>query len=271
MARKAKRAAARKKSNKPARKVTAKKAAPRKAANSARSDRLGVIDLYTDTTPNGYKISIFLEEAKIPYATHYVDISVGDQFKPEFLAISPNNKIPAVVDRKGPGGKPYTLFESGAILFYLAEKTGKFLAKSPRGRHDVVQWLMFQMGNIGPMLGQAGHFRQYAPEKIQYAINRYTNEANRLYRVMDKRLGEAPYLAGAYSIADMAVWPWLRYPDRHGVNVDDYPNVKRWREAIAARPAVQAGLKVLQEKDPTQPMDDKAKEILFGATQYQRR
>jgi GSH-dependent disulfide-bond oxidoreductase len=269
MARKAKRAAARSKSKsasrKPARKVTAKKATPRKPSNH------GMIDLYTDTTPNGYKISIFLEEAKVPYTSHYVDISAGDQFKPEFLAISPNNKIPAIVDRKGPGGKPYPLFESGAILLYLAEKTGKFLPKTERGRHDVVQWLMFQMGNIGPMLGQAGHFRNYAPEKIPYALNRYTNEANRLYRVMDKRLGEAPYLAGAYSIADMAVWPWLRYPDRHGVNVDDYPNVKRWREAIAARPAVQKGLQVLQDKVRTAPMDEKAKEILFGATQYQKR
>ena len=177
-----------------------------------------------------------------------MDISTGDQFKPEFLAISPNNKIPAIVDRNGPGGKPYSLFESGAILLYLAEKTGKFLPKTERGRHDVIQWLMFQMGNIGPMLGQAGHFRNYASEKIPYAINRYTNEANRLYGVMDKRLGKAPYLAGAYSIADMAVWPWLRYPDRHGVNVDDFPNVKRWREAIAARPAVQRGLKILAGK-----------------------
>jgi GST-like protein len=243
MARKAKRAAARgAKAKKTARKVTAKKAAPRKAANH------GMIDLYTDTTPNGYKISIFLEEAKVPYASHYVDISAGDQFKPEFLAISPNNKIPAITDRNGPGGKPYSLFESGAILLYLAEKTGKF----------------------GPMLGQAGHFRNYAPEKIPYAINRYTNEANRLYGVMDKRLGEAPYLAGAYSIADMAVWPWLRYPERHGVNVDDFPNVKRWREAIAARPAVQRGLKILADKVRTAPMDDKAKEILFGATQYKK-
>jgi GST-like protein len=265
MARKAKRAAARgAKAKKTARKVTAKKAAPRKAANH------GMIDLYTDTTPNGYKISIFLEEAKVPYASHYVDISAGDQFKPEFLAISPNNKIPAITDRNGPGGKPYSLFESGAILLYLAEKTGKFLPETERGRHDVIQWLMFQMGNIGPMLGQAGHFRNYAPEKIPYAINRYTNEANRLYGVMDKRLGEAPYLAGAYSIADMAVWPWLRYPERHGVNVDDFPNVKRWREAIAARPAVQRGLKILADKVRTAPMDDKAKEILFGATQYKK-
>jgi GST-like protein len=261
MARKAKRAAARgAKAKKTARKVTAKK--PTKRAE--------MIDLFTDTTPNGYKVSIFLEEAKLPYTAHHVNISTGDQFKPEFLAISPNNKIPAITDRSGPGGKPYSLFESGAILLYLAEKTGKFLPKTERGRHDVIQWLMFQMGNIGPMLGQTHHFRHYAPEKIPYAINRYTNEANRLYAVMDKRLAKVPYLAGAYSIADMAVWPWLRYPDRQGVNVDDYPNLKRWRDAIAARPAVQRGLKMLAEKVRTAPMDDKAKEILFGATQYKK-
>ena len=264
MARKAKRAAARgAKAKKTARKVTAKKV-------PSKSKKAEMIDLFTDTTPNGYKVSIFLEEAKLPYTTHYVNISTGDQFKPEFLAISPNNKIPAITDRNGPGGKPYSLFESGAILLYLAEKTGKFLPKTERGRHDVMQWLMFQMGNIGPMLGQAGHFRNYAPDKIPYAINRYTNEANRLYGVMDKRLAKVPYLAGAYSIADMAVWPWLRYPDRHGINVDDYPNLKRWRDAIAARPAVQRGLKILAEKVRTAPMDEKAKEILFGATQYKK-
>src|SRR5262245_57796870 len=186
MARKAKRAAARgAKAKKSARKVTAKKVP---------SKRAEMIDLYTDTTPNGYKISIFLEEAKLPYTTHYVNISTGDQFKPEFLAISPNNKIPAIVDRNGPGGKPYSLFESGAILIYLAEKTGRFMPKTDRGRHDVIQWVMFQMGNIGPMLGKAHHFRIYAPEKLDYAINRYTNEAKRLYGVMDKRLGQVPYL-----------------------------------------------------------------------------
>lgn len=276
MARTAKRAAARgAKAKKSARKATAKKLLPKPARSQRDRRPAEMIDLFTDTTPNGYKISIFLEEAKLPYTTHYVNISTGDQFKPEFLAISPNNKIPAIIDRNGPpfgpkGGKPYSLFESGAILLYLAEKTGKFIPKTARGRYDVIQWLMFQMGNIGPMLGQVHHFRVYAPEKIPYAINRYTNEANRLYAVMDKRLAKAPYLAGAYSIADMAVWPWLRYPDRQGVNVDDYPNLKRWREAIAARPAVQRGLKILAEKVRTAPMDDKAKEILFGATQYQK-
>jgi GST-like protein len=271
MARKAKRAAARgAKVKKSARKVTAKKVLPAQSQSDRRPKRAEMIDLFTDTTPNGYKISIFLEEAKLPYTAHHVNISTGDQFKPEFLAISPNNKIPAITDRNGPGGKPYSLFESGAILLYLAEKTGKFLPKTERGRHDVIQWLMFQMGNMGPMLGQTHHFRHYAPEKIPYAINRYTNEANRLYGVMDKRLAKVPYLAGAYSIADMAVWPWLRYPDRQGVNVDDYPNLKRWRDAIAARPAVQRGLKMLSEKVRTAPMDDKAKEILFGATQYKK-
>ena len=240
MARKAKRSAVRRKAAKPKAKVTAKKAA--KPAN-------GMIDLYTDTTPNGYKISIFLEEAKVPYASHYVDISAGDQFKPEFLAISPNNKIPAIVDRKGPGGKPYPLFESGAILLYLAEKTGKFLPKTERGRHDVVQWLMFQMSGIGPMLGQANHFANQAPEKIPYAIQRYFDESLRLIQVIDHRLSEHDYLAGEYSIADMATYPWVIAawpvfkslpPERAGA----MEHVGRWLERVGERPAVQKGMKV---------------------------
>jgi GST-like protein len=276
MARRAKTSA-----KKTAKRAASKRAAPRRAAKPARKSAsrkpaprapaIGMVDLYTDTTPNGYKVSILLEEAGIPYAAHHVDIGAGDQFKPEFLAISPNNKIPAIVDRKGPGGRPYSLFESGAILLYLAEKTGKFIPRDPRGRYDTIQWLMFQMASIGPMLGQCHHFRQYAPEKIPYAIDRYTKEANRLYGVMDKRLGKVEYLAGKYSIADIACWPWLRYPDRQGVDVANYPNLKRWFDAIAARPAVLRGLKVLADKVRTQPLDDKAKEILFGATQFQRR
>jgi GST-like protein len=230
-----------------------------------------VIDLYTDTTPNGYKISIMLEEVGLPYAAHHVDIGKGDQFKPEFLAISPNNKIPAITDRDGPGGKPYPMMESGAILVYLAEKTGKLLPQETRARFDVLQWLFFQMAHIGPMLGQAHHFRLYAPEQIPYAVNRYTNEAKRLYGVLDKRLADRGYLAGEYSIADIAVWPWLRRPDRQGVEIADHPNVKRWFDAIAARPAVERGLKVLAEKARATPsFDPKAQEVLFGATQYQR-
>jgi GSH-dependent disulfide-bond oxidoreductase len=230
-----------------------------------------VIDLYTDTTPNGYKISIMLEEVGLPYTAHHVDIGKGDQFKPEFLAISPNNKIPAIIDRDGPGGKPYAMMESGAILIYLAEKTGKLLPQETRARFDVLQWLFFQMAHIGPMLGQAHHFRLYAPEQIPYAVNRYTNEAKRLYGVLDKRLADRGYLAGEYSVADIAVWPWLRRPDRQGVEIADHPNVKRWFDAIAARPAVERGLKVLAEKARATPsFDPKAQEVLFGATQYQK-
>ena len=229
-----------------------------------------MIELYTDTTPNGYKIHIMLEEVGLPYTVHYVDIGKGDQFKPEFLAISPNNKIPAIVDRDGPGGKSYAMMESGAILMYLAEKTGKLWPKETRARYDVMQWLMFQMAHVGPMLGQAHHFRMYAPEQIPYAVDRYTKEANRLYGVMDQRLRDHAYLAGEYSIADIACWPWMRRPERQGVNRDDYPHVSRWFDAIAARPAVERGLAVLADKVRTAPMDAKAKEILFGATQYQR-
>jgi GST-like protein len=230
-----------------------------------------VIDLYTDTTPNGYKVSIMLEEVGLPYTAHHVDIGKGDQFKPEFLAISPNNKIPAIIDRDGPGGKPYPMMESGAILIYLAEKTGKLLPQETRARLDVLQWLFFQMAHIGPMLGQAHHFRLYAPEKIPYAINRYTNEAKRLYGVLDKRLADRSYLVGDYTIADIATWPWLRRPDRQGVEIAEYPNVKRWFDAIAARPAVERGLKVFADKArPAPSFDPKAQEVLFGATQYQR-
>jgi len=228
-----------------------------------------MIDLYFWTTPNGYKITIFLEEAGMAYRPIGIDIGAGEQFEPEFLKISPNNKIPAIVDSEGPGGKPYALFESGAILLYLAEKAGKFLSKDSAERFRVVEWLMFQMGSIGPLLGQYNHFRSYAPEKLPYAIDRYTNEANRLYGVMDRRLGEVEYLGGAYSIADMATFPWVRNP-REGVDLALYPNLKRWIDAIAARPAVQRGLSVLKDKARQGPMDARQREVLFGATQYKR-
>jgi len=230
-----------------------------------------MIELYSWATPNGHKIHIMLEETGLAYSVHGVDIGRGDQFEPGFLAISPNNRVPAIVDTEGPDGKPISIFESGAILLYLAEKTGEFLPKDARARYEVIQWLMFQMGNIGPMLGQAHHFRTYAPDKIDYAINRYTNEARRLYGVVDKRLTDRPFFAGEYSIADMAIFPWLRSWERQGVNIDDYPQLKRWFDAIAARPAVQRGVQVLSAQSRPGPMDEKAKEILFGARQYARR
>ena len=231
-----------------------------------------MIDLYTWPTPNGFKISILLEELGLPYTVHPIDIGSGDQFDPEFLAISPNNKIPAIVDQDGPDGGPYPLFESGAILIYLAEKTGRFLPDGGTARYDVMQWLMFQMGGVGPMFGQAHHFRRYAPEKIAYAIDRYTNEAKRLYGVMDKRLSSTAYLAGDdYSIADMATFPWARSIQHQGHVLADFPNVKRWWETIDARPAVQRGLAVLADRRREGPLTDKAREMMFGTAQYERR
>ncbi len=228
-------------------------------------------DLHAWPTPNGYKISILLEELGQPYNVIAVDIGAGDQFKPEFLKISPNNRMPALVDPKGPDGKPLAIFESGAIMMYLAEKHGKFWPQDTRGKYGVMQWLMFQMASVGPMLGQAGHFHNYAPEPMKYSIDRYTNEGKRLYGVMDKRLGESAYLAGEYSIADMAVFPWLRFPERQGLSMDGFPNLKRWRDGIDARPAVKKGLELLAERRRVGPPDAKQKEVLFGATQYQRR
>ncbi|MDB5831701.1 MAG: hypothetical protein JWR14_1531, partial [Caballeronia sp.] len=188
-----------------------------------------MIDVYSWATPNGHKIHIMLEELGLEYKPIPIDIGAGDQFTPEFLAISPNNKIPAIIDSDGPDGKPLALFESGAILFYLAEKTGKFLPLDPVGRYTTMQWLMFQMGGVGPMLGQAHHFRIYAPEKIEYAVNRYSNEARRLYGVMDKQLGVTRFLAGNdYSIADIATFPWTRSWKNQGIELDEFPNVKRW-------------------------------------------
>jgi GSH-dependent disulfide-bond oxidoreductase len=230
-----------------------------------------MIELYSWPTPNGHKVHIMLEETGLPYKVHAVDIGAGAQFDKTFLAISPNNRIPAIVDTGSADGKPLSVFESGAILLYLAEKTGKFLPKDLRGRYEVIQWLMFQMGGIGPMLGQVHHFRAYAPEPIPYAIDRYTNEAGRLYGVVDRRLADRPFIAGDYSIADMAIFPWLRSWERQGVNIADYPNLKRWFDTIAGRPAVERGVKVLSDLSRSGPMDEKQREILFGATQYAKR
>jgi GST-like protein len=232
-----------------------------------------MIDLYTWPTPNGHKVHIALEEMALPYTVIPVNINQGDQFKPDFLAISPNNKMPAIVDQDGPGGKPLPLFESGAILLYLADKVGRFCPQDKVGHFVCLEWLMFQMGGLGPMLGQAHHFRGYAPDKIPYAIDRYTNEAGRLYNVMNRRLGEVPYLAGDYSIADMACFPWARMIERQGHSFDAFPNVKRWFEAINARPAVQRGLQVLAEHTTNYaaPMDPVRREMLFGRTQYEKR
>jgi GST-like protein len=204
-----------------------------------------MIDLYTWKTPNGRKASIMLEEVGLPYRVHPVDISKDEQFDPAFLAISPNNKIPAIVHSDGPGGKPFAVFESGAILIYLAEKTGMLLPADAAGRSVTLQWLMFQMGGVGPMLGQAHHFRKFAKEQIPYAVNRYTAEADRLYGVMDARLAEAAFFAGdSYTIADIAIYPWLQRWDWQGIDLEEFPNVRRWMAEVGARPAVQKGMTV---------------------------
>ena len=228
-----------------------------------------MLDVYSWPTPNGHKIHIMLEETGLRYRIHGINIREGDQFKPEFLKISPNNRIPAIVDHDGPGGKPLSLFESGAILLYLASKSGKFLPGDLHERWHCLQWLMWQMGGVGPMFGQANHFRRYAKEKIAYAIERYTNEVARLHRVLDKRLAESAYLAGPdYSIADIATFPWIRNPDRRNVDLGQYPNVRRWHDAIAARPAVQRGVAVLAENQRRGTMTDAEREIMFGKTQF---
>ena len=230
-----------------------------------------MIEVYSWPTPNGHKVHVMLEECALPYKAIAVDIGKGDQFRSDFLAISPNNKIPAIVDPDGPDGKSISLFESGAILMYLAAKTGRFMPESIRGKYDVLQWLMFQMGGVGPMLGQAHHFRIYAPEKLPYAIERYTNEAKRLYGVMNKRLARSKYLGGPeYSIADIAVFPWLRSWKNQGIDWDDYTHLKGWFDEIAGRPAVQRGVEVLAglRKPLT---DDKARAVLFGNEQYKAR
>lgn len=230
-----------------------------------------MIDLYSWPTPNGHKIHIMLEECGLSYRVHAVDIGAGDQFQADFLAISPNNKIPALVDSEGPDGQPISLFESGAILLYLAGKTGQFLGETTREKYQTMQWLMFQMGGFGPMLGQAHHFRIYAPEKIDYAYERYTNEAKRLYGVLDKQLAQHTYLAGEfYSIADIACFPWARSAANQGIDWADFPHAKRWFDEIAARPAVQRGVQVLA--DLRKPLDNQqARSALFGTQQYQKR
>ena len=229
-----------------------------------------MIEVHTWATPNGHKIHIMLEECGLPYRVVPVDIGAGEQFEPEFLAISPNNKIPAIVDPEGPEGEPISLFESGAILLYLAAKTGRFMPKDVRGKYRTLEWLMFQMGSIGPLLGQAHHFRMYAPQKIEYAIDRYTNEARRLYGVMDGRLARSRYIAGdAYTIADIAIFPWLRSWKNQGIDWNDYPHLRGWFDEIGARPAVQRAVEVLADR--RKPLvGDRQREILFGAEQYRR-
>ena len=229
-----------------------------------------MIDLYYWPTPNGHKITIFLEETGTPYKIVPVDIRAGDQFKPEFLKISPNNRMPAIVDHEGPGGKPLSLFESGAILMYLAEKAEKLMPSETRARYHVVEWLMFQMGNVGPMFGQRGHFVRAAPEKIPYAIDRYTNESRRLLNVIDKRLAESAYLAGDYSIADIATYPWVVGVRREPEQLDSRPNLKRWLDAIGERPAVKKGVAVMSDL-PQQPLTDEQRSILYGNKQFEKR
>lgn len=224
-----------------------------------------MIDLYYWTTPNGHKITIFLEEAGLPYTIHPINIGKGDQFQPDFLAIAPNNRIPAIVDpAPADGGDPVSMFESGAILQYLAEKTGQFLPSALRDRTEAMQWLFWQMGGLGPMLGQNHHFSQYAPDKIPYAIDRYVRETARLYGVLDKRLGNRDYVAGDYSIADMAAYPWIVPHEKQGQTLADFPNLQRWFEAIKARPAVERAYAKAQEINSSTTMSEEAKKILFS-------
>jgi GST-like protein len=226
-----------------------------------------MIDLYYWTTPNGHKITMFLEEADVPYRIIPVNIGAGEQFKPDFLAVAPNNRIPAIVDTApADGGAAVSLFESGAILLYLAEKTGKFIPADLRGRADALQWLFWQMGGLGPMAGQNHHFSQYAPEKIPYAVERYVKETNRLYGVLNKRLADRPFILGAYSIADMASYPWVVPYERQGQNLDDFPHLKRWFNEIAARPATVRAYAKAKDINTQSTMTEEAKKILFGQT-----
>ena len=232
-----------------------------------------MIELLSWPTPNGQKVHIALEELGLPYKVTPINIGEGEQFRPEFLAINPNHRIPAIVDPDGPGGHKLTLFESGAILIYLAEKTGKLIPADQAGRYTCLQWLMFQMSGIGPMFGQYNHFANYAPEKLPYAIERYGNEARRLLCVLQRRLAEAPFLAGNdYSIADIATFPWVCYAvAAGGIEMDEVANVKSWIETIEARPGVQRGLEVLADRRRPGPMTDQQRDILFGATQHAAR
>jgi GST-like protein len=222
-----------------------------------------MIDLYYWPTPNGHKITLFLEETGLPYRIHHVNIGKGEQFNPDFLKIAPNNRIPAIVDQDpAGGGAPISLFESGAILLYLAEKMGKFIPADIHGRAEVLQWLFWQMGGLGPMAGQNGHFNIYAPEKVPYAIERYTRETERLYGVMDRRLADRDYLAGDYSIADMACYPWVVPHETHKQNINAFPNLKRWFDAIAARPATRRAYALAPAS--RSPMTEEERKILFG-------
>lgn len=228
------------------------------------------IEVWTWPTPNGHKVHIMLEELDLPYRVVPVNIGKGDQFRPEFLAITPNHRIPAIVDPEGPEGKPFTLFESAAILVYLAEKTGSaLLPTSGAARYRALEWTMFQMGGVGPMFGQYNHFANYAPERIAYPIERYTNEVARLHRVLDKRLAAGAFLAGAdYSIADICTFPWIRNAERRGIDLAHYPHLRRWHDAVAARPAVQRGVQVLAENQRQGAMTDAEREVMFGKTQF---
>ena len=233
-----------------------------------------MIKLYAWPTPNAHKISIMLEECALDYEVKKVDITAGYQFKPEFLKLSPNNRIPALLDSDGPCGKSISIFESGAILVYLSEKTGKFLPSIGTDRYEVLQWLMFQMANLGPICGQAHHFRDAAIERVPYAITRFTEEAGRLYGVMDRQLSRTKFLAGElYTIADMACWPWVRVHRYHGQPWDNYSYVKRWFDEISTRPAVQQGMKLLSDyrRKPHEVLNEKTRDILFGSSQMQRR
>jgi GST-like protein len=229
-----------------------------------------MIDFYYWPTPNGHKVAIMLEELGLPYRLKPVNILRGEQFKPAFLKINPNNKIPAIVDRDGPGGKPFAIFESGAILQYLAEKHGRFMPQEVRRRYTVIQWLTFQVAGVGPMFGQCGHFLGYAPRKISYAIDRYRNETLRLYGVMDRRLRQVSYLAEDYSIADIATWPWVHVRWLHQIELAEFPRVKKWYERIAGRPAVQRGVNLLKTSEKIGNPDRRAREALFGKSQLKQ-
>ena len=236
-------------------------------AESGANGSVPPIELHYWPTPNGWKITMMLEECGLAYDVRYVDISKGEQFDPAFLRISPNNRMPAIVDPQGPDGEPISVFESGAILQYLGNKTGRFYPRQPRERVSVEEWLFWQVGNLGPMAGQAHHFRNYAREDLPYAISRYTREVTRCYRVMDRRLAEHEHLAGNYSIADMACYGWVVPHKRQGQDLDNFPNLKRWFEAIGERPAVKRAMAVGEDKRKQAPdlkADDKAYELLFG-------
>jgi GST-like protein len=265
---KARRTTSKKKSGKAAAKAAKKpvrKAAKRQAGKVARARTTKPIELYYWPTPNGFKISIMLEECRLPYVLKPVNISNGEQFNPDFLKISPNNRMPAIIDPDGPGGRPISIFESGAILQYLGRKTGKFYPADERGRVEVEQWLFWQMGGVGPMAGQVHHFRNYAVETLTYAIDRYVNEVNRLYGVMNLRLADREFIAGRYSIADMALVGWVNGWERQGQDIAEFPHLKRWLAAVKARPAVERGMKLgLELRQGIDMKDPKVQAVLFG-------